>query len=417
MASIIKVDTIQSTTANVFFQNSAGTEYARFDSSGNMGIGTTSPSNYQGLVAITKSVSASESVPLTLVNPNATTSTAVSLGFSPNVNIDLARITAFRTDSGGAGATDLLFKTYSGSSLTEKVRIDSSGNVGIGTSSASAKLEVIGASAVSAVVIKPQGSILNNNDNAGLQIQHQGTGGTAFRVRADTALTASYFTHILLNNASAAATALQVDQYGTGNIVDFTKSGTVALRIDNAGDVAIGGTTITAAARLNVYQADSSQRVVHFENTRNVSTDENLRIVLGSNCNNTASYLLIASTGGADKFYLYGNGTYATVSDQRLKKNIETARDGYLDDVMKLRVVKYNWIGDVENTPKELGWIAQEVEEVFPGLVQDTLPNKDGDVYKTVKSSVLPQILLKAIQEQQALITQLQADVAALKAK
>ena len=129
MASIIKVDTIQSTTANVFFHNSAGTEYARFDSSGNMGIVTTSPSNYQGLVAITKSVSASESVPLTLVNPNATTSTAVSLGFSPNVNIDLARITAFRTDSGGAGATDLLFKTYSGSSLTEKVRIDSSGNV------------------------------------------------------------------------------------------------------------------------------------------------------------------------------------------------------------------------------------------------------------------------------------------------
>ena len=44
MASIIKVDTIQSTTANVFFQNSAGTEYARFNSSGYMGIGTNSPS-------------------------------------------------------------------------------------------------------------------------------------------------------------------------------------------------------------------------------------------------------------------------------------------------------------------------------------------------------------------------------------
>ena len=44
MASTIKVDTIQSTTSNVFFQNSAGTEYARFDSSGNMGIGAASPS-------------------------------------------------------------------------------------------------------------------------------------------------------------------------------------------------------------------------------------------------------------------------------------------------------------------------------------------------------------------------------------
>ena len=43
MASTIKVDTIQSTTSNVFFQNSAGTEYGRFDSSGNMGIGIASP--------------------------------------------------------------------------------------------------------------------------------------------------------------------------------------------------------------------------------------------------------------------------------------------------------------------------------------------------------------------------------------
>ena len=41
MASIIKADTLQSTTANVFVLNSAGTEYARFDSSGNVGVGVT----------------------------------------------------------------------------------------------------------------------------------------------------------------------------------------------------------------------------------------------------------------------------------------------------------------------------------------------------------------------------------------
>ena len=44
MASIIKADTLQSTTSNVFVLNSSGTEYARFDSSGKFGVGTTSPS-------------------------------------------------------------------------------------------------------------------------------------------------------------------------------------------------------------------------------------------------------------------------------------------------------------------------------------------------------------------------------------
>ena len=44
MASIIKADTLQSTTANVFVLNTSGTEYARFDSSGKFGVGTTSPS-------------------------------------------------------------------------------------------------------------------------------------------------------------------------------------------------------------------------------------------------------------------------------------------------------------------------------------------------------------------------------------
>ena len=45
MASIIKADTLQSTTANVFVLNSSGTEYARFDSDGDLGIGTASPSS------------------------------------------------------------------------------------------------------------------------------------------------------------------------------------------------------------------------------------------------------------------------------------------------------------------------------------------------------------------------------------
>ena len=172
-----------------------------------------------------------------------------------------------------------------------------------------------------------------------------------------------------------------------------------------------------SATKLSVYRTGTNIRLVEFNNANNASGDENVRISLGTNANNTSSYGLILTTGGADKYYLYGNGTYGTISDRTLKKNIETTRNGYVDDLCKLRVVKYNWTTDEEGAPKELGWIAQEVEEVFPNLVQDSKPNEQGEVHKQVKTSVLPFMLLKAIQELKALVDAQATEIAELKAK
>lgn len=113
--------TIANTSANSFFVANTGL----------VGIGTQGPENYSARVAVVSSNGTNESIPLTLVNANSSANTAVSLGFAPNVNVDLARITALRTDVGGGGATDLQFKTYTGSSLTEKARVTANGNVGI----------------------------------------------------------------------------------------------------------------------------------------------------------------------------------------------------------------------------------------------------------------------------------------------
>jgi hypothetical protein len=184
------------------------------------------------------------------------------------------------------------------------------------------------------------------------------------------------------------------------------------LRLGDVGVAPSYGTT-----KLQVYRTGSSVRLVEFNNANNANNDENLRLVLGVNANNTSSYALILTTGGADKYYLYGNGTYGTISDRTLKKNIETTRNGYIDDLCKLRVVKYNWTTDEEGTPKELGWIAQEVEEVFPNLVQDGKPNDQGEVHKQVKTSVLPFMLLKAIQELKTIVDAQAAEIAELKAK
>jgi len=143
-----------------------------------------------------------------------------------------------------------------------------------------------------------------------------------------------------------------------------------------------------------------------------------------SNNANCAHYQ--GTTQGIASYKLLGNGSSTWSSDINLKRDVETTRDGYLEDVKALRVVKYKWKNDPDSG-LELGLIAQEVEAIFPSLVtedknaigdevlytpDDQIPEgKDvGDVklegttYKGVKYSVLPIIMLKAMQEQQAII-------------
>jgi sulfur transfer complex TusBCD TusB component (DsrH family) len=146
--------------------------------------------------------------------------------------------------------------------------------------------------------------------------------------------------------------------------------------------------------------ASVAGEVTNISNERNNSSgDYALVTLLGSNCNNTSSYHYIAATGGADKFYLYGNGTYATVSDRRLKKNIESISDRFLQKVMDLNVVNFNWNEQEDGHKKEFGLIAQEVEKSFPFIVNDNRPNQNGEVFKNIAVSALPYILIKAIQE------------------
>ena len=150
----------------------------------------------------------------------------------------------------------------------------------------------------------------------------------------------------------------------------------------------------------------SAAGMAFFNNTRATNGDTVLTMGLGANTNNTTSYYLVCSQPGVGNRYLiYGNGTYATISDERFKKNIETTRNGYLEDICKLRVVKYNWKTDDDSAKKELGLIAQEVEQVFAGLVDSTETNK------MIKYGVLVPMLLKAIQELKAEVDSLKAQI------
>ena len=158
--------------------------------------------------------------------------------------------------------------------------------------------------------------------------------------------------------------------------------------------------------------------ILQVNNVRNNSSGDFCFVTsLGSNTNNTNSYHYIASTGGADKLYIYGNGnvvnannSYGLLSDIKLKENITDATPK-LDKLMQVRIVNYNLIGE---ELKQIGVIAQELEKVFPALIDEHIDtdkegNDLGTTTKSVKMSVFVPMLIKAIQEQQAQIEELKA--------
>jgi hypothetical protein len=93
------------------------------------------------------------------------------------------------------------------------------------------------------------------------------------------------------------------------------------------------------------------------------------------------------------------SGTLGAISDERLKEDVADASDK-LAELCQLRVVNYK-LKDQQFVGKLIGFVAQEVEQIFPGLV-DT----DKDDNKAVKLTPMIPMLVKAVQE---LTTRLEA--------
>ena len=205
--------------------------------------------------------------------------------------------------------------------------------------------------------------------------------------------------------------------WNTGNNpIVFATANTQKMTILGNGNVGIG--TSSPSKTLTV-SASVAGEVVQFNNTRNAGGSAYVLVTaLGSNDNNTSNYHYIAATGAGDKMYVYGNGnivnvnnSYGTLSDATLKENIVDATPK-LDNLLKLKVRNFNLIDD-ENKTKQIGFIAQEFEEVFPSMID--IDGKSGK--KLIKTSVLVPMLVKAIQELTQKVKEQQAQIEELKAK
>ena len=151
-------------------------------------------------------------------------------------------------------------------------------------------------------------------------------------------------------------------------------------------------------------------------------TGINVWSTLTGSSDNTSCQLFGGYANGSAKIAIYGNGniqntnnSYGSLSDIKLKENIVDATPK-LDDLMQVKIRNYNLKTDPNH--KQIGVIAQELETVFPALVEDT-PDRDEEgnaletTTKQVKYSVFVPMLIKAIQELNAKVTALETQLGA----
>jgi hypothetical protein len=180
------------------------------------------------------------------------------------------------------------------------------------------------------------------------------------------------------------------------------------MRIDSDGNLLVGTTTTaTSSTGFSVY---------------NLGSGTTVQAVASASTNGSFTYQAYSTGASAFRFYVGWGGTvFATnttisaISDQRLKENVQDLDVG-LDAVMSLRPRKFDWKeGKGKDIKGDRGWIAQEFEQVFPDMIDEWRdPSPEGEEpYKSVRADLIP-VLVKAIQEQQAIITALTARVEAL---
>jgi hypothetical protein len=419
--------------------NISGTEYMRLSSAGYLGIGTSSPAN--SLEVATTGIN---QVGTVYTNTN-TLNSAKSLGLTFGYDTANGGVIA----SAGVNKPIAFWKYDSGSgAYTQSAVIDGSGNLGLGVTpsawgtykayqvgNASLWGPSTGAYVSANLYYNGANRIYISNGYATEYDQTTGThqwfvapsgtaGGTVSLTQAmtldnsgnlgvGTTSPGSYSAKIVSNGTISILGGNRLylwDSTNTytpsilanGNALTFVgNSGTEAMRIDSSGNLLVGTTNTSPTTGIgNKITVDA--------------TAPYFATVGSSSSSGNAAYTLYSTGAGAYRFYVdYGGTVHATstsitaISDQSLKTNIKPLETG-LAEVMKLQPRRFDWInGDATNVA---GFVAQEVQEVLPDLVGN-YKYSDTETKLGLKMGDMIPTLVKAIQEQQAIIEQLKAKV------
>ena len=328
---------------NIIFRPGSS-EKMRLDSSGNLGIGTSSPSEKltvesgAGFIATFKSLTASDFRPIRFQNAAGN-----DIGYLGNDD---------STDEFFLRANDQPLVFGSGSSGAERMRITSAGKVGINEDSPSAKLVV------------NQDSLV---DTEGIFVQaasNPADGGVA-----------------IFKSASKVGT---ISALGSASSLSFmTDGGSEKMRLNDDGNLLIGKTVDddnTEGARINNLGVVSASRSGNAAGYFNRNTDNGPLVRFSRGGTQVGSVSVNTTTT-----------TYNTTSDYRLKEDLQDFEG--LDLVSKIPVYDYKWKAD---DSRSYGVMAHELEEVLPQAVSG---EKDAEEMQSVDYSKIVPLLVKSIQE------------------
>jgi hypothetical protein len=343
------------------------------------------------------------------INTGANIFAGIELGGAGSANDGLAGLNAVVTGSGSAALT---FYTRDSNTFAERMRITSAGNVGIGTSSPSAKLEIT------------NGRVLLNN---GYSYQFYNTSSVA----VDT-----------LQMFTDGNVYLDAKDSTGGNLIFRTSNSvTERMRITSGGNVGIGTTSDNYRLEVNANAATWATRIYNSNATGSglVVVTQNTTTSAGLALYNGSSYVLyarndgnvgIGTTGPSYQLQLSTDSAakptsalWTIASDERIKENINPYNKG-LEVLLKINPITYdyNGLGGFAKGKGGVGIIAQEIMDILPDSVSSIkakLNETDEDETDILNFNghELTYVLINAIKEQQALITSLQSQINELKNK
>ena len=328
---------------------SSPTERMRIDSSGNVGIGRTPFTSAAGY-------------PLQLRGSSTQTFLHLSTATHGDTNDDGMVIGADNSNAYIVQRENnpLVFYTNN----TERMRIDSSGNVGIGRTSPAQNLDVASSSNIAYAL-----------------------DGWALAGKGDAS-------DILFGG-------ILTSQFDT---LRLYTGGSERMRLDSNGHILINTTTDIATGYVQHLKMDSGTGGIAIQNYGSSNT---ALVFRNSTNDNNVGFITTSNT----------TTTYGTSSDYRLKENVVDIADG-ITRVKQLQPRRFNFIADADTTVD--GFLAHEAQAVVPEAVTGTHNEVDDDgnpVYQGIDQSKLVPLLTAALQEAIAKIETLEAKVAALEAQ